>query len=316
MEYAFLGRTTLQVSRIGLGGLGFGGQYGPVRKIEVLRTVHAALEQGITYFDTSPAYGDGAAESLLAEALGPDTDRVVIATKIGAGTVWELGTWRNNDGPTIRLRLESSLRRLRRDRIDILQIYGPDPHTPPGETMETLLRLRQENKVGFLGTCDADRSHMREALRWGRLEMVQSPYNLLDRSAEREVLPFCRAAGMSFAACEPFFCGLLHGELHRNAVFDLADRREKDRRFRGGAYRAAVESVNRLRAFARHAGISLTELALSWLLQNPLVAVAVCGARSPDHIREISRAQRISLTPDALVALEEMTSPAGAGVAL
>lgn len=306
MEYLRLGRTTQEVSRIGLGGLAFGGHYGPIEKIEILRTIHQAIDGGITFFDTSPTYGDGRAEELLGEALGAHLDRVVIATKLGGGGVSEFGTWRSNDRASIIRRVEGSLKRLGRDYLDLVQIYGPDPHTPPAETMEALLELKRAGKILCSGTCDADATRLREFFRHGRLEALQVPYNILNRTAEGELIPLCQATGMALIACEPFLCGLLHGHLHQNAVFDLTDRRVHDRRFRGQRFRDNVETVNRLRRLAEQEGMTLTQLSLGWLLQNPAVRVAVCGAKDAQQMRQIVAAATSQLTPDQLFLVDQI----------
>lgn len=306
MEYVRLGRTTQEVSRIGLGGLAFGGHYGPIEKIDIVRTIHQAIDLGVTFFDTSPTYGDGRAEEVLREALGAHLDRVVIATKIGGGGASEFSTWRNNDRVSIIKRVEGSLKRLGRDYIDLVMIYGPDPHTPPAETMEALLELKRAGKILYCGTCDPDSERLREFLRHGRLDAIQAPYNILNRTVEQELLPFCHATSLAFLACEPFLCGLLHGRLHGNAVFDLTDQRVRDRRFRGQRYRDNVEIVNRLRRLAEQEGLTLTGLALGWLLQNPRVQVALVGAKDALQIRQVILASGNQLTPDQLFLVDQI----------
>jgi aryl-alcohol dehydrogenase-like predicted oxidoreductase len=309
MEYVRLGRTTQEVSRIGLGGLAFGGHYGPIEKIDILRTIHQAVDLGVTFFDTSPTYGDGRAEELLGEALGGHLDRVVISTKIGGGGVSELGTWRNNDRVSIIKRVEASLKRLGRDYLDLVLLYGPDPHTPPGETMDVLLELKGAGKILYTGTCDGDEERIRELQRYGRFDVIQQPYNMLNRTAGKELIPLCGTSGMAFLACEPFLCGLLHGNLHQNAVFDLTDLRVRDRRFRGQRYRDNVGTVNRLRRLAEQEGMTLTQLALGWLLQNPAVHVAVCGAKDAQQVRQIAGAGNSLLSPDQLFLVDQTVGP-------
>ncbi len=303
MEYVKLGKTNLEVSRIGLGSMAFGGQYGQVSKIDAIRTVHAAIDLGVTLFDTSPTYGDGRAEELLAEALGNHIDRVMIISKNGAGSVTDFNVWRSNDRESIIRRVEGSLRRLKRQYIDLYLLYGPDPHTPIKETMETLQELREAGKIRFIGTCEADTVHIREAMRYGRMEVVETSYNIMNRTIEPEIVPFCRATGMSVFACEPFLCGLLHGELHRNSVFDITDHRVQDKRFRGQRYRDNVEAVNRLRRVAEQHGLNLTQLALGWVLRNS--SSAVCGAKNAQQIRSIIAAGGVQITSDQLLFIDQ-----------
>jgi aryl-alcohol dehydrogenase-like predicted oxidoreductase len=306
MESENTGETRDAIVRIGLGGLGLGGHYGPIEKSEAIRIIRTAVEAGITFFDASPTYGGGLAEQILGAALGSERNTVQIATKVGAGRDVSFTLLRNNDRSTIIKRIEESLKRLRRDYIDLYQIYGPDPHTPLHETMETLEELRQAGKVRLIGFCSPDTSTLREALKHGRVNTVQVPYNILNRTIDAEVLPFCRAARIQLHACEPYLCGLLCGGLHKNSVFDIDDRRATDKRFRGEQFRSNIEIVNRLRAYAYQEGLTLLQLALGWTLQNPSVARAICGATRPEQVEETVAAAQTQLTPDQIIAIDQI----------
>ncbi len=306
MEYIKLGKTSREVSRIGLGGMAFGGQYGSISKIDGLRTIHQAIDLGVTYFDTSSAYGDGRAEEWLGEALGSHLDRVCIASKSGTANDPESQSGRIRDKHTIIKQVEASLKRLRRDWIDLYQIDGQDPYTPVSTTMEALLELKEKGKVRFIGTRDIEPGHLRSSLRHGVLDAVEAPYNILNRTPESGAIPFTRATGMSFLVCEPFCCGLLHGHLHKNSSFDQGDRRILDKRFRGQRYRDSIEIVNRLRTFAEQEGLSMTQLALGWLLQNSSVSVVICGAKRPQHIRDVLIADKTRLTTDQLEMIDNI----------
>jgi aryl-alcohol dehydrogenase-like predicted oxidoreductase len=293
-------------SRIGLGGLPFGGHYGQQEKVDVISTIYAALDEGVTFFDTSPSYGDGLAESLLADALGSDRDNVIIATKaVASGSIFT-NLRQANDPATIKRRAEESLKRLGRDHIDLYQIYGTDPRTPLGKTMEAMEELRSAGKIRFIGFCTTNTVILREALKHGRVDALQLPYNAIDRSIEGDVLPFCRAARIEIHACEPFCCGLLLGSLHKNSSFDAADRRIEDNRFRGEQFRHSIETVNRLRSFAYQEGLTLLQLALGWVLQDPLVKIAICGAKNHHQIREIVAAGNVNLTPEQIIEIDQI----------
>ena len=294
------------MSRIGLGGLPFGGHYGPVERGEVVRTIRAAVEEGVTFFDTSPTYGDGLAERLLAEALGSDRDNVVIATKAAASSDIFANLRQANDPATIRRRAEESLKRLGRDHIDLYQICGTDPHTPIAKTMEAMEELRSAGIIRFIGFCTSKTVILREALKHGRVDAVQLSFNALDRSIEGDVLPFCRAACIKIHACEPFCCSLLLGSLHKNSSFDEADRRIEDKRFRGEQFRHSIETVNRLRAFAYQEGLTLLQLALGWVLQDPLIKIAICGAKNHHQIRETVAAGNVNLTPEQIIEIDQI----------
>lgn len=306
MKCNTIGRSNLHVSRIGVGGLAFGGHYGDIDRREIIRTVRAAVEKGATFFDTSPTYGNGIAETFLGEALGSDRNDVVIATKNGTGIDSSLTVWRRLDRETIMQQVEQSLRRLRREYIDFYFVYGPDPRAPLGETMEALEEMRHAGKIRSIGFCTTEADVVREALQYGHPEAVLAPYNILNRAIEEDLLPFCRATSIGILACEPFCRGLLLGRLHKNSVFDLTDLRVEDKRFRGEQFRQNIEIVNRLRSLAYQEGLTMMQLALGWSLQNASVKVAVCGAKSATHIEEAITAVAIELTPEQILAIDQI----------
>jgi aryl-alcohol dehydrogenase-like predicted oxidoreductase len=306
MQTLTLGKTNLSISNVGLGGLPFGGLLGRVSKFETLRTIEAAVEGGITLFDTSPAYGGGVAEELLGEAVRPVSDKVVIATKIGAGIDSTGHFWCLNNRPNILRQVDGSLRRLQREHIDIYFIPGDDPTTPIGETVEAMEELRGRQKIHFIGYCTADTDCLREAMKHGRIDVVQTPYNIFDRSIATELIPFCRATQIPIIACEPFCRGLLTGALHKHSSFDSDDLRIEDKRFRGEQYRNNIENVNRLRTIAEQEGLSLIQLAVGWILQNPMISSVLCGAKTRLQIRQSIIASGTEMKPDTVIAIDQV----------
>lgn len=306
VKYVKLGRTGEQVSRVGLGGMAFGGVYGPFDRNEARRTIEYAIETGVTIFDTSPTYGDGLGEEVLGEALQYCGKPVKIVTKLGTGNVSDFGIWRNNDRESITRRIESSVKRLRRDVLDFYMIYGPDPHTPIGETMEALQLQKETGTIGFIGWCGTSAAELRNLLRYGRIDVVGCSYNMLNRRIEAELIRLCRATRIGILACEPFFRGMLHGRMHRNSVFDITDQRVQDLRYRGQRFRDNIEVVNRLRALAEQEGMTMTELSLAWLQQNPAISVVLCGARSAGQWKEIMRASEATLLKDEMHLIDQI----------
>ena len=305
MQTLTLGKTSLTISRIGLGGLQLGGHLGPISSHEIMRTLQAALEGGITLFDSSPSYGAGMAETFLGEMLGRDSDRVVVATKIGSGIDSGGRFWCLNNRANVLRQVNGSLKRLRRDYIDIYMIPGEDPTTPISQTVEAMEELRNREKVRYIGYCTAQVDSLREALKHGCIDVVQTPYNIFNRSIETGLASFCNSAGIPLIACEPYCRGLLPGMLQKHSSFDADDLRVMDKRFRGERYRRNIENVNRLRTIAEQVGLSLVQLALGWVLQNPNVAAALCGAKDRLQIRQSILASGITLTPDTIVAIEQ-----------
>jgi aryl-alcohol dehydrogenase-like predicted oxidoreductase len=202
--------------------------------------------------------------------------------------------------------VEGSLRRLQREYIDIYFIPGEDPATPIGETVEAMEDLRRRDKIRLIGYCTDRADHLREALKHGRIDVVQTSYNILNRTIAAEMIPFCRATQISLIACEPFCRGLLSGTLHKHSSFDSDDLRIEDPRFRGERYRRSIENVNRLRAIAEQEGLSLIQLAIGWILQNPMISFVMCGSRNRLQIRQSLLASTTVLNPDTIVAIEQI----------
>jgi len=305
MQTLTLGKTALTISRIGLGGLPFGGHFGSVSTVEMIRTIQAGLEGGITLFDTSPAYGGGTAEELLGKALKFEGNKVVVATKIGSGIDSTGHFWCLNNRPNVLRQVDGSLTRLQRECIDIYFIPGDDPATPIGETVDAMEELRSRGKIRFIGYCTARVERLREALNHGHIDAVQTPYNIFNRTIEADLIPFCRAAQIPIIACEPYCRGLLTGSLHKHSSFDIDDLRIEDKRFRGERYRNNIENVNRLQTIAAQEGLSLVQLSLGWILQNPKIAGVVCGAKNMLQIRQSILGSGVELTPDIIMAVDQ-----------
>jgi myo-inositol catabolism protein IolS len=306
MQAQILGKTPLKVSRIALGSIAFGGHYGIVGRYECIRTIQAAVEGGVTLFDTSPSYGGGLAEEILGNALGAGVNDLVIASKIGAGIDSTGQFWCLNNRPNILRQIEKSLARLHREYIDLYFIPGDDPQTPIGETVTTLEELRERGKIRFIGYCTSNSDRLREALKHGRIDVVQTPYNILERSITLHLIPFCRATRIPIIACEPYCRGLLTGKLHKHSSFDLDDLRIEDKRFRGEQFRTSIETVNRLRAYADAEELSLVQLAIGWIRQNPMIACIVTGAKSRLQIRQSIVSSDVDLTPEQVIAVDQI----------
>ena len=306
MQTPVLGRTNLAVSRIGLGSIAFGGHYGNVGRYECIRTIQAAVEGGVTLFDTSPSYGGGLAEEILGTALGAGIKDIVVTSKIGSGIDSNGQFWCLNNRPNILRQVEKSLIRLRRECIDIYFIPGDDPQTSLGETVSTMEELRERGKIRFIGYCTSDIDRLREALKHGRIDVVQATYNVLERTIGLQLIPFCRATRIPIIACEPFCRGLLVGNLHKHSSFGIDDLRIEDKRFRGERFRESIETVNRLRAYADQEKLSLVQLTLGWIRQNPMIASIVVGAKSRLQIRQSILASEIELTPDQIMAVDQI----------
>ncbi|HIZ36659.1 MAG TPA: aldo/keto reductase [Candidatus Ruania gallistercoris] len=309
MTYRQLGASGLTVSTVGLGCNALGAT---VADEKVPGLVRAAIEAGITFFDTADTYSRGRSEQLLGRALGSQREDVVIATKFGMDT-------RGLNGPDwgvrgsrryIRKAVEGSLRRLGTDYIDLYQMHTPDPRTPIEETLAALHELVAEGKVRYLGSSnfagwqvvDADWT----ARTGGLTPMIsaQNQYNLLHRSAETELVPAVEHVGAGLLPFFPLASGLLTGKYRRGEEAPAGTRltRRPDR-----LANADFDTIEALQAFAAERDLTLLQVAVGWLAAQPTVASVISGASKPEQVQANAAAASWEPTADDLVTLDEIT---------
>ena len=300
MEYRPLGRLT--VSAVGLGCNNFGMR---IDADETQRVVDAALDAGITYFDTAESYGKGRSEELLGQALGSRRADVVVASKWGHTASLAEGE-RGGDPEQIRRRLDARLQRLGTDYIDHYQLHRPDPDTPVEETLGCLADLREQGKIREIGCTAFDADQLVEsrraadALGVAPYASVQNHYSLLTRAPETDgVFAACEQLGMAFVPFFPLESGLLTGKYRRGYE------RPPGSRLAVWGDRAAnfidddkLDVVERLIGWCRSRGHSLLDLAISWHVSHPLVASVIAGATSPEQVHANVAASSWSLTGD------------------
>jgi aryl-alcohol dehydrogenase-like predicted oxidoreductase len=285
MRQVRLGQTDLQVSVIGFGTWAFGGDWGAPDVQETKDAIHHARDLGINLFDTAQGYGFGAAEQLLGQALRERTRRedVVIATKGGLRMDGDR-LLRDASKDWLRQGVESSLRNLGTDYIDIYQVHWPDPRTPAEETAEALEELVVEGKIRHAGVSNYDVDQIQAASRFGRVQTLQPPYHLFRKDIEDAVLPYTAQHDIGVLVYGPLAHGLLSGRMSESTTFDPDDWRNKSPDFTGETFRRNLAVVERLRRFAQERDISLPQLAVAWTLSNPAVHVAIVGARRPSPL--------------------------------
>ena len=308
MRYRQLGSSGLTVSAVGLGCNNFGGSFGAKLRLEETKAVvNAAIDCGITLLDTANTYGDkGGSESLLGEALAGHRDEVVLATKFGSDMGEGPGVARASRW-YVRRAVEDSLRRLRTDRIDLYQLHRPDGITPVEETLAALDDLVREGKVLYVGSSNFAAWQVTEAewvaRRDGRNRFVsaQNHYSLLERSAERELLPACAQAGVGMLPFFPLANGLLTGKYRRD------QQRPTGTRMDGRDITASQwDRIESLADFAEQRSHSLLELAFAGLLASPVVSSVIAGATSPEQVRSNSVAGDWQLSPGDAEALRAL----------
>jgi aryl-alcohol dehydrogenase-like predicted oxidoreductase len=303
MQYTQLGERGPLVSRIAFGNWSAGGDWGHVDRHAAIATARAALDLGVTLFDTAHAYGFGAAEQLLGEALAPEIQSarqsLVIATK---------GGLRNEDGQPVRdsspaaLRrdLEASLRALRTDYVDLYQVHWPDPATPITTTAETLDGFVREGLVQFVGVSNYDTRQMATFQQVRPIDTLQPPYDLFRRDIEATILPFAREHGIGVLVYGPMAHGLLSGRMTAGTTFAPDDWRSKSDLFVGETFRRNLAVVRELSEFAAARDATVAQLAIAWTLANPAVDVAIVGARNAEQIRQTTTAVDLRLGLDDL----------------
>ena len=311
MENRRVGSTELQVSEIGLGCNNFGF----VKDLDVTATRHIidrAIDCGINFFDTSDSYGRS--EDFLGEVLGERRKQIILATKFGSQLDTE-GKKKGASRAYILSAIESSLRRLKTEWIDLYQLHRPDPNTPMDETLRALDDLLKQGKVRYIGCSNLSPAQLREAediaSRNGLARFVtsQDEYSLLVRGVERELLPCIEQFGMSELPYFPLANGLLTGKYQSNQPpppgTRLADKPALAERHASPANWAKVA---RLAEFASGRGHSLLQLAFSWLLSRPAVASVIAGATRPEQVESNSRAGGWQLSSEELREIDRITA--------
>lgn len=312
-----LGRSGLVVSVVGLGCNNLGRTGTVTRDREgATAVVRAALDAGVTLFDTADNYGaePGLSETLLGAALGRERDDVVVATKFGMDVRGLNGPDRDARGARryIVRAVEGSLKRLGTDRIDLLQLHTPDVGTPIEETLRALDDLVRAGKVLYIGHSNragwqiADAEHVARAVGTERFVSAQNHLNLLDRRAELEVLPAAEAYGLGVLPYFPLANGLLSGKYRRGQAPE-GSRLTHSRRYL--LETADWDQLERFSAFAAQRGLSEIEVAFSWLASRPQVSSVIAGATRPEQIAQNARAVH-ALTTEDLAALDEVFPPA------
>ncbi|MEU8977265.1 aldo/keto reductase [Streptomyces sp. NPDC058251] len=293
-----LGMTNLKVSRIAFGTWQLGGDWGGFAEDEAKAAIRRARELGVTFFDTAQAYGFGASERLLGDALRGELrgnrDELVIATKGGLRRT-DTGVARDASPQALREGVDASLTALGVDHIDLYQMHWPDPKVPVAETAGALRELLEAGKIRHVGVSNYDAGQMAEFSRTLPVETLQPPYHLFRREIEDTVLPYTRRHDIGVLVYGPLAHGLLTGALDEDTVFADDDWRSKSSVFRGEAYRRNLLVVRELEEFAGELGATVSQLAIAWTLAQPGVQVAIVGTRRADHVDESLAAADLTL---------------------
>lgn len=293
VQHTLIRGTELEVSRLGLGCWAIGGHgWGPDVDDDASRgAIEAALEAGITLFDTAPIYGDGHADRLLREVLGSRICEVTVATKAGPRgerPVCELSE------ENLRRDIEASLERLGVDRIDLLQVHWPDEiGTPLEHTMAALVALRDEGLLGEIGLCNYGPTALDRACELGPVRVLQTPLSWIRREYEGELSEVVARRELSVLAYEPLARGLLTGKYQRLPRFARGDVRREDRRFWAAGFARLQPHLRQHEARAKKLGVPPSALAIAWAASRPNVAAALFGAKTAAQVRDNVRAAEL-----------------------
>jgi aryl-alcohol dehydrogenase-like predicted oxidoreductase len=301
MQKRMLGTNGLEVSALGFGCMGISFGYGPTTsREEGIAIIRAAVEGGVTFFDTAEAYGPFTNEELVGEALGPVRDQVVIATKFGFKFEGGRSAGLDSRPAHIKEVADASLKRLKTDRIDLFYQHRVDPDVPIEDVAGTVKDLIREGKVRHFGLSEAGAQTIRRAHAVQPVTALQSEYSLWWREPEKEVLPTLEELGIGFVPFSPLGKGFLTGKIDEKTTFDATDFRNVVPRFTAENRKANLAFVDWLRTFAERKRATPAQLALAWLLaQKPWIA-PIPGTTKRHRLEENLGAVTFQLTPDDL----------------
>lgn len=303
MQKRRLGNSGLEVSALGLGCMGMSFGYGPARdKQEMIPVIRAAVERGVTFFDTAEVYGPFINEELVGEALAPFRGQVVIATKFGFNLDPATGkaAGLNSRPERIREVAEASLKRLKVDAIDLFYQHRVDPEVPIEEVAGTVKDLIQQGKVKHFGLSEAGVRTIRRAHAVQPVAALQSEYSLWWREPEAEIMPTLEELGIGFVPFSPLGKGFLTGKIDEDTAFDSADFRNTVPRFTLEARMANRALVDLLNTIARRKGATPAQIALAWLLAQKPWIVPIPGTTKLDRLDENLAAASIELSDNDL----------------
>ncbi len=307
MQKRKLGNNGLEVSAIGLGCMGMSMNYGtPPDRNEMINLMHAAVERGITFFDTAEVYGPFTNEELVGEALAPIHNQVIIATKFGfdIDPVTRQRRGLSSRPEHIKQSVEASLQRLRIDTIDLLYQHRVDPNVPIEDVAGAVKELIAEGKARYFGLSEVGAQTLRRAHAVHPVAAVQNEYSLWARDVEAEVLPTCAELGVGFVPWSPLGQGFLTGTVSADQSFEGSDIRSRFPRFTQEAMAANQPLVDLLHRIAAQKEATPAQIALAWLLAQQPFVVPIPGTRKLHRLEENMGAAAVVLTPADLHAID------------
>ncbi len=317
MKTRQIGTSGIDASVIGLGTWVMGGwRWGGSNEKESIEAIHATIDQGVSLIDTAPAYGFGLAEEILGRAIKDCREKVVLSTK--CGLVWHIkqgNHFFSSEGHDVHrylgkdaiiYDLEKSLSRLQTDYIDHYITHWQDPTTPIEETMEALVRLKEQGKIRSIGISNASVEDLKEYQAHGVVDAIQEKYNMLDRGLESTLIPLCRATHVSVLSYASLATGLLTGTMDPDREFQGDDQRIGNPRFSPENRKKILAFFEKLAPIAEKYQLSPAQLVIAWTIAQPGITFALCGARTARQAMENARAGQVLPDTGDMVKIDKM----------
>nr|WP_236774751.1 aldo/keto reductase [Agrobacterium tumefaciens] len=306
-----IGRSGINASAVGLGTWAIGGwMWGGTDERQSIAAIQASIDAGISLIDTAPAYGMGLAETIVGKAIAGRRDKVVLVTK--CGLVWHVNEgayFFHQDGKpvhrylgaaSIRHEVEESLKRLGTDYIDHYVTHWQDATTPIAETVEALVRLKEEGKIRSIGASNVSLGDLEAYIATGALDAIQEEYSMVKRDIETTLLPLCRKNDVSVLSYSSLALGLLSGKVGPERVFTEDDQRHGNPRFSQANRQKIARLMGVLEPVAAAHGASVAQVVIAWTIAQPGITFSLCGARDPAQAVENAAAARLRLTQNEL----------------
>lgn len=306
-----IGGNGISASAVGLGTWAIGGwMWGGTDERQSIAAIQASIDAGISLIDTAPAYGMGLAETIVGKAIAGRRDKVVLATK--CGLVWHVNEgayfFHQNGKPvhrylgaaSIRYEVEESLRRLGTDYIDHYITHWQDATTPIAETVETLVRLKQEGKIRSIGASNVSPGDLEAYIATGVLDAIQEEYSMVKRDIETTLLPLCRTNAVSVLSYSSLALGLLSGKVGPDRIFAEDDQRQGNPRFSQANRQKIARLMGVLEPVAAAHHASVAQVVIAWTIAQPGITFSLCGARDPAQAVENAAAARLRLADSEL----------------
>jgi aryl-alcohol dehydrogenase-like predicted oxidoreductase len=320
MEYRQFGQTDIKIPVVTFGGWAIGGWFwGGTDEELAIKAIQRAIDLGMNCIDTAPVYGFGLGEEIVGKAIKGKRNEVVIATKCGLRWDKEEGefffdtyfngrryhVYKSLRKNSIIEECERSLKRLGVDYIDIYQIHWPDKTTPIDESLEALVKLQEQGKIRTFGVCNFDVNLMKETIKYVRVESDQVKYNLLERTIEKDLVPFCIENKISILAYSPLEQGLLTGKITMDTEFKSGDLRKRQFWFQPENRKKVLDALEKIKPIAKERNVTLAQLVINWTFSQPGITTAIVGARSPQQVEENAGAVGFKLTEEEIKKITE-----------